>query len=334
LFLARQEYERDIALMNYRRLGRSGITVSEVGFGAWGIGGPTDGLTSYGVTDDQVSLAALKHALDRGVTFFDTSSVYGYGRSETLIGQAFKNVRARVVIATKAGFTRWDAEPDFSPDAITRSCEQSLGRLQTDHVDLLQLHNPSLDTMRRSEVIAALERLVQQGKTRAWGLSMRSPEEAAIALNEVKPPVLQVNLNMMDVRAVTSGLLDAARHAGAGIIARTPLCFGFLSGAVGPDTVFPPGDHRRGWPPEQIETWRAGAERVLAAVPHPAGSTATQAALRFCLSFPAVSTVIPGMLTPGEVDENAAASELGSLPESAIEAVLALNRTQSFFVRG
>ena len=319
--------------MKYRQLGRCGFAVSEIGFGAWGIGGTTDGLTSYGATDDKVSLAALGRALDRGVNFFDTSSVYGYGRSEQLIGQAFKNARDRVVIATKAGFTRWDDEPDFSPDAIVHSCEQSLGRLQTDHVDLLQLHNPSPEAIRRDDVIAALERLVRQGKTRAWGLSMRSPTDALVSLNETKPPVLQVNLNMMDVRAVASGLLDAAHETDVGIIARTPLCFGFLSGSVGPETVFAPGDHRNGWPPAQIEAWSAGADRVLASVPHPAGSTATQAALRFCLSFQPVSTVIPGMLTPDEVDENVGASGLGPLPRSAVEAVLALNRTHSFFVR-
>jgi aryl-alcohol dehydrogenase-like predicted oxidoreductase len=320
--------------MKYRQLGRSGVTVSEIGFGAWGIGGPTDGLTSYGETDDQVSLAALARALDRGITFFDTSSVYGYGRSETLIGQAFKAHRDRVVIATKAGFKRWSEKPDFSPDASVHSCEQSLARLQTDHIDLLQLHNPDLETLRRDEVIATLEKLVRHGKARAWGLSMRSPGEALTAVAGAKPAVLQVNFNMLDVRAVTSGLLDAARRDGIGIIARTPLCFGFLSGAIGPDIVFPPGDHRRGWPAAQIEAWRTGAAHVLAAVPKPAGSTATQAALRFCLSFPAVATVIPGMLTPDEVDENVAASELGALPQPAIEAVLAINREHSFFVGG
>jgi aryl-alcohol dehydrogenase-like predicted oxidoreductase len=320
--------------MKYRQLGHSGIAVSEIGFGAWGIGGSTDGLTSYGATDDKVSLAALGRALERGITFYDTSSVYGYGHSETLIGQAFKSDRDHVVIATKAGFKRWDDRPDFSPDAIMRSCEQSLARLKTDHVDLLQLHNPDPETVRNGDVITALERLVQQGKARAWGLSMRSPVDALAALQAVKPAVLQVNLNMMDVRAVASGLLDAARDAGVGIIARTPLCFGFLSGAITAGAVFPPGDHRHGWPPAQIEAWRGGAQRVLAAVPHPAGSTATQAALRFCLSFPAVASVIPGMLTPGEVDENIAASAFGSLPASAVEAVLALNRERSFFVGG
>jgi aryl-alcohol dehydrogenase-like predicted oxidoreductase len=138
---------------------------------------------------------------------------------------------------------------------------------------------------------------------------------------------------MMDVRAVESGLLQVAHDRGVGIIARTPLCFGFLSGTLRPDTAFAPGDHRLRWAPAQIKTWCAGAERVLAAVPRPAGSTATQAALRFCLSFPAVSTVIPGMLTPAEVDENAEASRHGPLPAAAIEAVLALNRTHIFFAR-
>jgi aryl-alcohol dehydrogenase-like predicted oxidoreductase len=337
--------------MNYRALGRSGIAVSEIGFGAWGIGGATEGLTSYGATDDAVSHAALQRALDAGITFFDTSSVYGYGRSETLIGQAFRHVRDRVVIATKAGFSAWDREPDFSPDAIMRSCEESLARLQTDHVDLIQLHNPSVATVARADVLAALDGLVQQGKARAWGLSMRSPAEVLAALEVLPkaaatptaaaaagpaaaPAAVQVNLNMLDVRAVESGLLDAAQKRGIGIIARTPLCFGFLSGTIRPDAAFPPGDHRLGWPRAQIAAWCDGAERVLAAVPKPPGTTATQAALRFCLSFPAVSAVIPGMLTPAEVDENAPASRLGPLPSAATEAVLALNRAQSFFVRG
>ncbi len=320
--------------MNYRRLGHSGIEVSEIGFGAWGIGGATEGLTSYGVTDDAVSAAALRRAYEAGITFFDTSSVYGYGHSESLIGREFRAFRDRVVIATKAGFTHWNSRPDFSPETIVHSCEQSLLRLRSDYVDILQLHNPDPATISREDVIAALERLVRQGKTRAWGLSMRSPQDALAALQGARPAVLQVNLNMMDVRAVECGLLDAASERGIGIIARTPLCFGFLSGAVRPDTVFPPGDHRLGWKPEQIKAWCAGADSVMEAVPRPPGSTPAQAALRFCLSFEAVSTVIPGMLKPAEVDENAAASRLGPLPAPAVEAVLQLNRTHQFFVRG
>jgi aryl-alcohol dehydrogenase-like predicted oxidoreductase len=320
--------------MNYRRLGSSGIEVSEIGFGAWGIGGATEGLTSYGATDDQVSLAALRRALDVGISFFDTSSVYGYGHSEEIIGRAFRRDRDRVVIATKAGFSSWNGQPDFNPDAIVRSCEQSLARLRCDYVDLLQLHNPDLATIARADVIGALDDLVKQGKARAWGLSMRAPADALAVLQSVQPASLQVNLNMMDLRAVETGLLAAARERGVGIIARTPLCFGFLSGAIRPDTAFPPGDHRLGWAPAQIATWCDGAERVLAAVPRPSGATATQTALRFCLSYAEVSTVIPGMLSPAEVDENAEASRLGPLPAAAVEAVRALNRTHAFFVRG
>src|SRR5215831_8164719 len=115
--------------MNYRALGRTGLSVSEIGFGAWGIGGRTAGTTSYGDTDDRTSLAALAGALDQGITFFDTSSAYGNGHSETLIGQAFAMARQRVVIATKAGYESWDRPPDFSPEAIVRSAEQSLRRL-------------------------------------------------------------------------------------------------------------------------------------------------------------------------------------------------------------
>src|SRR2546430_1214512 len=109
--------------MKYRPLGRSGLQVSEIGFGAWGIGGRTEGHTSYGDTDDATSLAAMRRALDLGITLFDTSSVYGYGHSETLIGEAFRRDRSRVIIATKAGYTTWEEEPDFSPPAITASLE-------------------------------------------------------------------------------------------------------------------------------------------------------------------------------------------------------------------
>jgi aryl-alcohol dehydrogenase-like predicted oxidoreductase len=319
--------------MNYRQLGRSGITVSEVGFGAWGIGGVTDGPTSYGATDDQISLAALGRALDRGITFFDTSSVYGYGHSEKLIGQAFHHRRDQVVIATKAGFSTWDKKPDFSRSGLVHSCEESLIRLQTDYVDLLQLHNPSVEIVLNGEAVSALDTLVQQGKVRAWGLSMRSPEEAAAVLRSVTPATLQINLNMMDVRAVESGLLAAAQQQDIGVIARTPLCFGFLSGQLRSDTAFAAGDHRNAWSPDQIAMWCAGAERVLAAVPQPPGSTATQAALRFCLSFQGIATVIPGMINPAEVDEDAEASRLGPLPDASVEAVLAISRSHTFFLR-
>jgi len=318
--------------VKYRALGRTGLNVSEIGFGAWGIGGRTSGTTSYGDTDDRTSLAALARALDCGITFFDTSAAYGNGHSETLLGQAFAGRRDKVVIATKAGYDSWDQPPDFSADAIVASVERSLSRLGCDYIDLLQLHNPPTESLRDDRLRAALARQQADGKIRAWGVSAKSPTEAIEALAEFEAPVVQANFNMMDVRALDSGLLAEVERRGAGFIGRTPLCFGFLSGTVGRDTVFAPGDHRLGWSPAQLDNWIDGATDLLSAVEAAPGTAGAQAALRFCLAFPAVSTIIPGILKPEEADQNAAASGAGPLPAAAVDAVLAINRRRQFFV--
>ena len=320
--------------MKYRPLGKAGLTVSEIGFGAWGIGGMTAGETSYGATDDARSRAALERALVLGITFFDTAAAYGDGHSEELIGAAFAGQRHRVVIATKAGLERFDRPPDFSPDGIRRSLEASLARLRTDYVDLFQLHNPPPDLFRGNpEVYATLEDLMRQRMIRGFGVSVKAPHEAVAIIEHHDVASIQINLNMFDVRAVETGLLDVAAERKIGIIARTPLSFGFLSGAVTADTAFPPGDHRRGWPRAQLERWVEGAQALNVAADAPADQTRSQVALRFCLSFPAVSTVIPGILTPAEAEENGAASEFGPLSRAACSRILDLNRTQSFFVR-
>jgi len=315
--------------MKYRALGRTGLTVSEIGFGAWGIGGRTPGETSYGETDDRASRAALERALALGMNFFDTAGAYGDGRSERLIGEALAGARERVVIATKAGIERFGDAPNFAPDRIRRALEASLGRLKTGHVDLLQLHDPPPDLFRTSpETYAALEELRREGLIHTFGVSAKSPADALALLQRHAIPVIQVNLNMLDVRAVEIGLLGMAAEKGIGVIARTPLCFGFLAGAAD-DREFPPGDHRRRWPPQQLERWRDGARRAHAAAASP-GASRSQTALRFCLSFPAVSTVIPGILTESEASENARASELGALPPDLRDRIVALNLQNSF----
>jgi aryl-alcohol dehydrogenase-like predicted oxidoreductase len=318
--------------MRYRKLGQTGLEVSEIGFGAWGIGGRTAGATSYGDTDDATSLAALSRALECGITFYDTSSAYGAGHSEILIGRAFAGRRHDVVIATKAGYVDWTLPPDFSPEAIVRSAERSLSRLATDYLDLLQLHNPPPDVLASDSVRKAIERLVEQGKVRAWGVSAKSPEGALDAIRTANAPVIQANFNMMDVRALTCGLLDAVAAAEAAFIARTPLCFGFLSGTIDRRTAFAPGDHRGGWSRAQLDNWIGGAAEILGVLAARPGQEAVWSALRFCLSFPAISTTIPGILRPEEAESNAAASGQGSLPTGLVDAVLAINRRREFFV--
>jgi aryl-alcohol dehydrogenase-like predicted oxidoreductase len=318
--------------MQYRSLGKTGMMVSEIGFGAWGIGGRTAGRTSYGDTDDRQSVEALYKALDNGVTFFDTSSVYGGGHSEVLIGKALGGARDKSVIATKAGYEDWTRPPDFSAAAIRLSTERSLQRLQTDYLDVLQLHNPPSEVLASDEVRQMIVQLLAEGKIRTWGVSAKSPAGALEALRVADAPIVQANFNMMDVRAVTSGLLDEVATRGAAFIARTPLCFGFLSGTIDRLTVFPAGDHRGAWPRSQLDNWIDGARDLLSAVAAVPGQAGVLSALRFCLSFASVSTAIPGVLRATEMETNARASEMGPLPAVAIEAVLAINRQRNFFV--
>jgi aryl-alcohol dehydrogenase-like predicted oxidoreductase len=300
-----------------RKLGRSGLSVSAIGFGAWGIGGATPGATSYSRTDDATSLRALETAFERGITFYDTSSAYGGGHSEELIGRAFRDRRDKAVIATKAGMLPGFAGTDFSPAWLRRSLEQSLLRLGTDRVDVLQLHNPPPEAVKgKPEILETLRRFQEEGKIRAFGISTKSPADALAMLDAPGLACLQVNLNLLDWRAADTGLLERAAARGVGIIARTPLAFGFLSGAVDATTRFAADDHRSKLGPEQARRWARAADDIFAAIaeagpPRPRALTA----LRFCLSFPAVATAIPGVLTPQEAALNAEAAALPPFTE-------------------
>lgn len=298
--------------MRTRKLGKSGFSVSEIGFGTWGIGGFVAG-ASYGPTDDHRSRAALMQARDCGIDFFDTAEAYGDGHAETLLGEVF-GACDLVRIATKAGHPRFGGLQDFSPSAIRRSLEGSLGRLRRERVDLLQLHNPPLDLLHaQPEILATLEALKLEGKIAAWGLSLKTPAEALAAIDAFAPACVQANFNLADQRALETGLLDCALAADVGVIARTPLAFGFLSGKLAPDAVFPDGDHRRNWPAARIRQWADAGRSLAGDIAAQAGHSLAQTALRFCLSHGGVSCAIPGMLTPEEVAENAAASDFGPL---------------------
>lgn len=297
--------------MRYRTLGSTGMRISAIGFGGWGIGGCTAGATSYGHTDDLVSCQALRAAYERGITFFDTANVYGDGHSEELIGEVFRSRRDSVVIATKAGMLPSYQRADFAPAGVRASLEGSLRRLGTDYVDILQLHNPTSDDLDREPgLLGELEKLRTEGKLRAWGFSTKSPDVARALVATPGLACLQVNLNLLDWRAVDNGLLDVAARRGVGIVARTPLAFGFLSGAIAPDQTFDANDHRSRLSRSTVRAWVEAADEILAAADGRGHAEwRVHAALRFCLSFPAVSSVIPGMLTMQEVVTNAQAGD-------------------------
>lgn len=302
--------------MKYRPLGKTGLTVSEIGFGTWGLGG-----NSYGPVNDAVSIEALHGAYDAGITFYDTSDLYGNGHSEEVLGEALGQVRDKIVICTKVGLlphSGFEMPCDFSSEHIREGLEASLRRLKTDYVDLYLLHSPTLEMLRSDDrIVATLQELQAAGKIRSYGISARSPSDALAAISEFDFAAAQVNFNLIDQRAVDNGLFDLAAAKGVGIIARTPLCFGYLTGKLTGEEALPGLDHRKNWPEEQLKRW-AAAPDLFTFLNEGKQRTPAQLALRFCLDSESVSTVIPGMMNTGEVRENVQASSLDPLDEEEL----------------
>jgi aryl-alcohol dehydrogenase-like predicted oxidoreductase len=319
--------------MKYRRLGGTGLQVSEIGFGGWGIGGSVNGAVAYGPTDDNESKLALQQAFDLGITFYDTSDFYGFGRSEELIGQALKKVRPEVIIATKVGLLDAKGTQDFSPRHIRCAVEASLKRLQTDYIDLYQLHSPSVDVVGQDDrVLSTLQSLQTEGKIRAFGISVRSPNDGLVAVTRFGFRCIQVNFNLLDQRAAETGLFALCAKQDVGVVARTPLCFGFLTGEYSVGDGFDAFDHRRTWSPEQIQRWAEGYGLFSAVPIDRERQTPAQFALRFCLSYQSVSTAIPGMLSRKHVEENVAASQLDMLAETELLKIAEVYRRNEFFI--
>lgn len=304
--------------MRYGRLGGTGLVVSELGFGAFGIGGNRFG-NSYGSTDDGRSIEAIHLALDKGCTFFDTADVYGRGHSETLLGAALQAAgRAHdVVVATKGG-CRLDGSDtqDFSSDYLTSAVEASLRRLRRDCIDLYQLHNPRLDVLREGEIFDTLERLRDSGKIRHAGVSVHSVDEGLECLRHPVCETIQIVYNIFSqIRPQTSAeaLLPHVARAGVGLIAREPLANGFLARHHDPGERYEPGDIRAELSAASRQLRIALAESLR---PHGAGApTLAQLVLRFVLDEPTVSTTIVGVKTPRQVEEDFAAVELRSFAE-------------------
>jgi aryl-alcohol dehydrogenase-like predicted oxidoreductase len=311
--------------MKLRPLGKTGIMVSEIGFGTWGIGGESGQSKAYGPADDDVSICALEAAFSQGVNFYDTSNFYGWGHSEELLGQVFERRRDQVVLATKAGFVNPAGEQDFSADAIMHSLQGSLQRLKTNYVDVFQLHSPERSVLANHPSLwRLLDRLQTEGAVRCIGISARSPDDALFFIKEYNPSCVQVNFNLTDLRALQNGLFDLCRREAVGIIVRTPLAFGFLTGRVGPDDAFHDSDHRRRFSLEIRTRWSKAVELVEAAFSGSGQATPAQNSLRFCLSYDCVSTTIPGMMEVAHVTENLAAAELDLLDANSLRTIEAV----------
>ncbi len=320
--------------MKYRRLGRTDLQVSEVGFGAWGIGG-----TSWIGADDGTSLRTLLAARDAGINFFDTALAYGDGHSERLLARAFGN-SPEIIVATKVppANRKWPAPAGvalseaFPKNHVLESLTRSVKNLGRESIDLLQFHVWSDEWASEPEWLETIAAIRQSGLVRNIGISGNDhePENLLNALQTGLIDCVQVIYNIFD-QSPTDKLFPYCHSHDIGVIARVPFDEGSLAGKVRPETTFPDRDFRNYYfaGDRKKQVW----ERVQHLVSDTSISLASlpDLALRFCLSHPAVSTVIPGMRTPEHVQNNAAASDHGILSEQLLERLAKHRWTRNFY---
>src|SRR4051812_20635314 len=312
--------------MEYRDLGRTGWRISSISFGAWAIGG-----RDWGGADDAASMRALHRAIDLGVNFIDTADVYGDGRSERLIAELRRERGEQIIVATKAGRRLPAQVPEgYNRENLTAFVERSLKNLETEALDLLQLHCPPSAVYEMPEVFGLLDDLVSAGKVRYYGVSVERVDEAIRAAQYPNVQSVQIIFNMFRVRPAEE-FFPIARDKRIGILARVPLASGLLTGKLAPNSQFAPTDHRafnrKGEAFDMGETF-SGVDYAtgLRAVDDlrdfvPSGATMAQLALRWILMFPEVSAAIPGARTPQQVEDNLRAAELPPLSTTQMERI-------------
>jgi aryl-alcohol dehydrogenase-like predicted oxidoreductase len=323
-----------------RVIGRSGIEVSALGMGCWAIGGPFwDGEIplGWGEVDDQESIRAIHAALDRGVDFFDTANVYGAGHSERVLGRAIASRRAQVVIATKFNSvfdetTRQVTGSDASPEGIRQACDESLRRLNTDYIDLYQFHDNGYPAEKAAPVRDTLEKLVEEGKIRAYGWSTDFVDRAEVFAQGPKCTAIQLQLNVLDDNPAMISFCEEHNQAA---INRGPLAMGLLTGKYTPTTNISPDDVRGQKSPEWMKYFKDGKPNpewmsmrdAILEVLTSEGRTVAQGALAWNWARTPQTIPIPGFRTVKQVEENARAMEFGPLtPEQVNEIEVVLKR--------
>lgn len=321
--------------MEQRDLGHSGLKVSVLGYGSWGIGN-----TGWRGADDEESLRALRQAIDGGVNFIDTAAVYGGGHSEELVGQAVRDTRGQVQVATKVPPKNWQwpagpgvhAGDAYPADWVVECTKVSLSHLGLESVDLQQFHVWSDEWVDQGDWQDAVEELKKEGLIKAFGVSVNDhqPANAVRLVESGLAESVQVIYNIFD-QSPEDELLPAAQKAGVGVIVRVPFDEGSLAGKVTPDTEFPEDDFRANYfaghrKQEVYEKAQAIAQDLGIAF-----EQLPEVALRFCLSHPAASTVIAGMRSTASVAANLAAAEKGPLPSEQLEVLRRHRWARNFY---
>lgn len=295
--------------MQYRKFGNTDLVVSEVGFGAWAIGGGAlvgETAIGWGDADDNESIAAIHASLDKGITFFDTADIYGLGHSEELLGKNLPSGN-NIVVATKVGNVAREGKfgVDYSKKYILNACEESLRRLRRDVIDYYQLHSARLTDLQDGECVDAMQQLQKEGKIRYWGLSLNTFDPGADAQYLVAEKMgngFQLVLNIINQKALQT--MQLAAENGFGIIARMPLQFGLLTGKFDNGASFATNDHRKNRLTETVIAASNAALDPVWKLCEKYQCTKTQLALSYVLSYDAVSTIIPGIRNAKQAELN------------------------------
>jgi aryl-alcohol dehydrogenase-like predicted oxidoreductase len=308
--------------MNYRIYGKTNWNISEVGFGAWAIGG------SWGEVKDDESIAALREGISQGMNFIDTADVYGDGRSEKLIAQLLRDFKGdKIYVVTKAGRRlNPHVTSGYNYANLSQFIDRSLKNLETDSLDLVQLHCPPTEVYARDEAFAALDKIKQEGKIQHYGVSVETVEEAKMALKHPGVASVQIIFNMFRLKP-SDEFFALAKEANVGILARVPLASGLLSGKMSKSSTFAKDDHRNfnrhgeafdvgeTFSGVDFDTGLQAVDELKTLIPQ--DYSMTQLALRWILMHPAISTVIPGAKNPQQAKDNALASDMPMLtPET------------------
>jgi aryl-alcohol dehydrogenase-like predicted oxidoreductase len=321
--------------VNYRKLGRTGLEVSEVGYGAWGIAGD-----AWLGAKDEESLKALNRAVDLGLNFIDTALAYGEGHSERLVGKIVDERDETIYVATKVPPKNriWPApegvpvEEVFPGDYVRECTEQSLSNLGLDTIDVQQFHVWQDDWVGQGDWLGAVEDLKQEGKIRAFGVSINDhqPSNAVRIIETGVVDTVQVIYNVFD-QSPEDELLPACQEHGVGVIVRVPFDEGALTGRITPDTTFDEGDFRNNY--FRGERKQEVHDRVRAIVSELGASEdeIAEIALRYILSHPAVSTVIPGMRSVRNVERNMAVGDGKGLSEDQVQRLKAHRWVRNFY---
>ena len=313
--------------LKYRRLGKSDIKVSEIGFGAW-----TIGLDWWGkkIEDDE-AISMLKRAFDKGVNFFDTGDMYGKGKSEKLIGIAFKGMRNDVVYSSKWGYDMYNAEQighnelpqKHTVEYLQYALDKSLERLQTDYMDVYSLHNPKMQAVTNRELFAALDGLVTNGKIRSHGVALGPAigwrDEGLHAIKEHNITCLQTVYNILE-QDPGNDLLKAGEEKNVGIMARVPDASGILTGKVNENTTFNKNDHRSARKKEWISEALKKVENMKT-IADKKGWNITELAIKFILSLKPISVVLPTMISIEEIDKFSEISDGKYLEDHELEQI-------------